>query len=153
MRQYQIYFHRPSKTLRWIVLSSAVQLLSGCFFSSATVHQSQEPTLNSVDRNALQLRRQSMAPVRQWSMSGRMSLTTKDDAWTGKLQWQQLPLRYAIYFNAPTGQGAVRIQGDDEQVVLETADGQDNSTLYKVNNAIKIYPQAPCDGGAFLTPS
>ena len=73
---------------------------------------------------ALVERRQSMAPLKQWAIYARLSIQTPDEAWTGKLQWQQFPLNDQIVFNTPTGQGAIKIRGDEDHVVLETSKGQ-----------------------------
>ena len=118
-------------------------LFSGCALNqpsqavpSATI-TTQTP-LGEKEKHALFERRQIIAPLKQWAISGRMSIQTPDEAWTGKLQWQQFPLNYQILFNTPTGQGAIKIRGDEDHVVLETSKGQslidddEESLLYDV---------------------
>ncbi len=83
-----------------------------------------KPPLGEPEKQVLLERRQSLALLKQWIVFGRMSIQTPDDAWTGKLEWRQYPLNYQILFSAPTGQGTIKIRGDDAHVVLETSKGQ-----------------------------
>lgn len=104
-------------------------LLGGCALNQPSQTDSSaaittQTSLGDKEKQALFERRQSIAPLKQWSILGRMSIQTPDEAWTGKLNWQQFPLNYRISFNTPTGQGAIKIRGDEDYVVLETSQGQ-----------------------------
>ena len=89
--------------------------------STVTVTKS---SLGEKEKLVLLERRQSLASLKQWAIFGRMSLQTPDEIWTGKLEWHQFPLDYKILFSTPTGQGAIKIRGDEDYVVLETSKGQ-----------------------------
>jgi len=69
-------------------------------------------------------------------------MQTPDDIWTGKLEWQQFPLNYKILFSTPTGQGAIKIRGDEEHVVLETSNGH---ALIDDNEESLLYDQLGWD--------
>jgi len=101
-------------------------LLSGCSLNppSQTVPAATISHIGDKEKQALLERRQTITPLKQWAIYGRVSIQTPSEAWTGKLQWQQYPLNYQILFNTPTGQGAIKIRGDEDHVVLETSKGQ-----------------------------
>jgi len=58
-----------------------------------------------------------------WQLQGRIGIRTADDSWSGSLRWQQQQDHYDIGFSGPLGQGAVKLQGDQDRVVLSTPEG------------------------------
>jgi outer membrane lipoprotein LolB len=94
------------------VLLGASLLLAGC----ASLFQPAPPpyTLTVQQQAALQARRQALAPVSAWTLAGRLSIKTGDDAWAGKLLWQQSRDEFRIHFNTPTGQGAVQLMSNPQ---------------------------------------
>jgi outer membrane lipoprotein LolB len=59
-----------------------------------------------------------------WILSARIAAHNEDDGWSGKLYWQQGSDSYQISFNAPAGQGGLRLEGGPQQVEMLTSDGQ-----------------------------
>jgi len=98
--------------------------------------------LGEKEQLALAERRQSLASLKQWAIFGRMSMQTPDDIWTGKLEWRQFPLNYKILFSTPTGQGTIKIRGDEDHVVLETSNGH---ALIDDNEESLLYDQLGWD--------
>jgi outer membrane lipoprotein LolB len=50
-----------------------------------------------------------------------------DDGWSATLRWRQEPQDYQIRLSGPFGQGAVRVDGTADGVVLRTGDGHRRS--------------------------
>lgn len=59
-----------------------------------------------------------------WTLIGRIGVTTETDGWHGTLRWTQTTDRYAIDLMGPLGQGAISIRGDAAGVSVRTQDGQ-----------------------------
>jgi outer membrane lipoprotein LolB len=60
-----------------------------------------------------------------WQIRGRVSLIKGEQGWHASLNWREDSGRYRLDLSGPLGQGAVRIEGDDTSVRLQTADGRD----------------------------
>jgi len=60
-----------------------------------------------------------------WQIRGRVSLLKGEQGWHASLNWRENAGRYRLDLSGPLGQGAVRIEGDDTSVRLQTADGRD----------------------------
>jgi len=60
-----------------------------------------------------------------WQIRGRVSLLKGEQGWHASLNWREDAGRYRLDLSGPLGQGAVRIEGDDTSVRLQTADGRD----------------------------
>ncbi|VAW97007.1 hypothetical protein MNBD_GAMMA20-635 [hydrothermal vent metagenome] len=63
----------------------------------------------------------------EWALSGRISVRTEDDSWSGKLRWRQGGEQFHIAFDAPMGMGAARLRSDNTGVHMEVADGKEFS--------------------------
>jgi outer membrane lipoprotein LolB len=99
----------------------AALTLSACAALRTTSHY---PPLSPQQQSTLALRQQSLADVSSWVFSGRLSLKTADDAWTGKLRWRQDGEQFRLHFSAPTGQGAVQLMSNPQfGVEMRTAKG------------------------------
>ncbi|MFO1434031.1 MAG: lipoprotein insertase outer membrane protein LolB [Candidatus Competibacteraceae bacterium] len=69
-------------------------------------------------------RQRALSALRDWSVNGRLAVTTTQEGWHVSLYWVQQGPVYTIDLIGPLGQGRVRIQGDAQGVGLRTADGQ-----------------------------
>lgn len=58
----------------------------------------------------------------RWEMSGRIAVSSAEEAWNAELYWSQAPEGYTIAVVAPLGGGAFRLHGDADNVRLETPD-------------------------------
>lgn len=68
--------------------------------------------------------RQKIGRLTDWSLIGRIVVKTEDDGWNGELHWSQSPDEFQIQFNAPFGQGAFQMEGNNQTVELRLSDGQ-----------------------------
>jgi outer membrane lipoprotein LolB len=99
-------------------MAGAALLLSGC--------ATQAPVKPPSARIA-QLWQQHASAVRaqdDWILNARIAASTEDDGWSGKLYWQQGRDDFHISFNAPSGQGGLRLDGRPQHVEMLTSDGE-----------------------------
>jgi outer membrane lipoprotein LolB len=66
---------------------------------------------------------QRLAQLARWDLSGRASLSTSNQAWSGGLHWTHQAGHYTIQLNAPNGSGVLQLTGDPQGVTLSLADG------------------------------
>lgn len=92
-------------------------LLAGC---------STSPPRPLPDDNQLawQARQMQLAELDNWQLSGRLAIQTDHEGWHVKIDWTQQHQAYTIQLIAPLGQGAMRLQGDEHFVTLQTDDGE-----------------------------
>ncbi len=57
-----------------------------------------------------------------WRLTGRIAILTGHDSWIAKIYWRQQGTAYQIRLNAPTGQGALLLNGNNNGVMMRTAD-------------------------------
>ena len=57
-----------------------------------------------------------------WRLTGRIAILTGQDSWIAKMYWHQQGAAYQIRLNAPTGQGAFLITGNNKGVMIRTAE-------------------------------
>jgi len=69
-------------------------------------------------------REAALQQITAWQLEGRIAIRTADDSWSGSLWWQQLDDTYEIKFSGPFGQGAINLVGDQQQVVLNSSEGE-----------------------------
>ena len=62
--------------------------------------------------------------LNSWQINGRIAITTKNDSWTAKFNWQQQVTNYQLRLNNPMGQGAILLKGNDNGVMMRTADNK-----------------------------
>ncbi|VAW87056.1 hypothetical protein MNBD_GAMMA18-1832 [hydrothermal vent metagenome] len=89
-------------------------VVSGC----STVPTYAPQHLNWPQREA------ALQQITAWQLEGRIAIRTADDSWSGSLWWQQLDEAYEIRFSGPFGQGAINLTGDQQQVVLNSSEGE-----------------------------
>lgn len=56
--------------------------------------------------------------IRNWQLSGRIGITSAQQAHSGYLNWIQCGAKYEVRINGPLGSGAVKLVGDATQVTL-----------------------------------
>ena len=62
-------------------------------------------------------------PDEGFLVQGRLAIRGADDGFSSNFRWQHEPRRFSIELWGPLGQGRSRLEGDDDAVVLHTADG------------------------------
>ena len=105
----------------WRALSAlaVILLLAGC------ASQPGPPSLTSHEEaRAWQAHQARVAGLDAWALSGRISVYTEDDSWSGKLRWRQGGRQFQIAFDAPMGMGAARLRSDEAGVFMEASNGQ-----------------------------
>lgn len=98
------------------VLPGAFLLLAGC------------ATIPPVDPRAVapqwQQHQRAVNAQPDWTLTARIAAHDENDGWSGQLRWHQGADGYQVQFNAPFGQGALRLDGSPQQVEMHTSDGQ-----------------------------
>ncbi len=107
--------------IRSLLAALALGSLSAC--ASFFVPDKPAYVLTPQQITALTERRTVLATLPGWDLAGRIAVRKGDEIWTGQLIWQEQAGRYLVQFNAPTGQGALRLSGGPEGVELRLADG------------------------------
>ncbi len=72
-----------------------------------------------------------------WTLSGKIGITTPKESVAGFIRWQQQQDNFDIYVSGPLGQGSTRIQGNPDQATLT----QGGKTTAGVNPQQLIYEQ------------
>lgn len=107
--------------MRFLLIVSVSLLLNGC---ASLLQTAKLQPLTPQQQSALQSRQHALGPIDSWSFSGRLSIKTREEAWTGKVRWQQNAAKFRIHFNSPTGQGAVQLTSNPQfGVEMRVADG------------------------------
>lgn len=76
------------------------------------------PELDSWDTRVAVLGNRS-----HWEFSGRIAVKAGEDGFNGKIKWSQQDDLFKATVAGPLGAGAVRIEGDQQRVVLTDKDG------------------------------
>jgi outer membrane lipoprotein LolB len=103
--------------MRKYLLLLAVALQVSC----ATVPE--PPPVDNPDQ-VWQQRRDELARIAYWHLTGRLAVTNGDEAWHINLDWQQKGDDYEILLNGPFGAGKVKLIGNANGVLLRDADNQ-----------------------------
>ncbi|UCE88221.1 MAG: outer membrane lipoprotein LolB [Pseudomonadota bacterium] len=69
-------------------------------------------------------RKQRLADLDRWQLTGRIAITNGYEAWQGKIRWDQQGEGYSIQLRGPLGSGQMQLTGSAREVVLRTADNQ-----------------------------
>lgn len=99
-----------------VALLLVLLLLGGC----AAV---QEEVDTEARRGAYEEHRERVTALTHWRATGRAAITTPEDSVSLSLDWRQADDAYRVDLRAPFGAGNVRLQGDDQGVVLRTSEG------------------------------
>jgi len=102
-------------SVTWIAgAATAVLLISGC----AAPRSALLPEIDSWDARA-----RVLADLDKWEFSGRIAVKTESDGFNGKLRWSQDQENYRATVSGPLGVGTLRLEGDDQSVVMTDKDG------------------------------
>jgi outer membrane lipoprotein LolB len=63
-----------------------------------------------------------VASIRDWSLAGRVALSTPEEGFNASIYWTQSDQRYSLRIVAPLGQGSYGLDGGPERVVMRTPD-------------------------------
>lgn len=71
-----------------------------------------------------QQRQQALAALQSWNLNGRIAVLSAQQGWHAGVRWLEQDGEYQINLDAPLGQGAAEISGNDAGAVLRTGDGE-----------------------------
>ena len=93
----------------------AFVLLTGCAVA---------PTTSPEATKAWTARQSALQNLTQWNAAGRIGVVNGPDGWHAGFQWAQQDSGYRIDLIGPLGQGRIRVEGNEQAVRIQTADGQ-----------------------------
>lgn len=96
-------------------MALVLALLTGCAVS---------PTTSPEATKAWVARQSALQHLTQWNAAGRIGVVNGSEGWHAGFQWAQQGSGYRIDLIGPLGQGRVRVEGDEQAVRIQTADGQ-----------------------------
>lgn len=102
--------------MRWLGLVIAVLLLNAC----TAINTKQGEV---ADKAAYQTRAEQISAIKNWSLSGRLSLDDGEDGGSGKLQWRVDPMSSSLDFFAAMGRGAWYLESSDAGATMRDAKG------------------------------
>ncbi|ALG67508.1 lipoprotein insertase outer membrane protein LolB [Beggiatoa leptomitoformis] len=102
---------------RYLFILLSLSLLANCAAPSL------KPP-NATQLALWQTHQATLTPINSWRITGRIAIQTDNDNWTANTYWHQNKAEYQLRFNTPTGQGALLLQGDAQQVTLRTAENE-----------------------------
>ena len=125
--------------MRRLVYLYAV-LLSGCELLPVTEAPAITPT---IEPQAAWAQHQSqLNSLEAWTLDGRISMRQDEEAWHASLQWQQIDSAYHINLFGPFGQGALRLDGSPQSVILqhdgETVQSDDAEQLLRQQVGLQV---------------
>ncbi|WP_373332541.1 lipoprotein insertase outer membrane protein LolB [Thiopseudomonas alkaliphila] len=100
--------------LRYLVLAALGLTLVGC---SNLTPKPDQPTGHSA--LTWQAHEQSVRPISQWNLSGKLGLRSPAQSGSALLTWYQDQQYFDIRLNGPLGQGATRLSGQPGRVRLD----------------------------------
>lgn len=89
--------------------------ISGC---AAT-----RPSIDLPDISTWELRQAVLSSIVDWEFKGRIAVKAGDEGFNGKFDWTQTGDDFFATVGGPLGIGTVRIEGDDDVIVLTDKDG------------------------------
>lgn len=94
----------------------ALMLLTGCMTA---------PPTTTDDLNVRWQQRQTeLLALTHWQFKARSSIRQDKESWQASLRWQQDSTDYEVQVLGPFSMGGLILKGDDQQVILTLADGQ-----------------------------
>jgi len=82
------------------------------------------PLSTPESRSAWLARQTALAQLTRWRAVGRIGVINAQDGWHANFQWAQQDADYRIDLIGPLGQGRVIVQGDAQEVRVQTQAGQ-----------------------------
>lgn len=92
-------------TLRGAALGLVIVVLAGCAARPPPVTAPMVP-----------------ADLENWDLTGRISVSTPSDGFTGRFTWRQTPDRIKLDLRGPLGVGGMTIEGDARELTLRRRD-------------------------------
>lgn len=119
------------KLFHFALLSIFVGFVSGCASIPAPEHTNDAQSLERWSKREPLLR-----AIDQWTLSGRFSAKSGNEAWNGVLTWQQQQDDFAIRISGPLNQGSAELTGNKTRARLtvsskETWEDQDAETILR----------------------
>lgn len=106
----------PDRSLsRLVWLGLVLCAVTGC---AAT-----RPTVDLPDIASWEQRQAVLSSIRDWEFKGRIAVKTDDDGFNGKFDWTQTGDDFQATVSGPLGIGTVRIEGNDNVILLTDKDG------------------------------
>lgn len=102
----------------WLALFFLASLVGGCATSFVGSPES-DP--------AWAAHQQQLMGLNRWQAVGRIGVVSGQEGWHTAFQWSQDGENYRIDLIGPLGQGRVLIQGNADEVRIQTQDGQQRS--------------------------
>jgi outer membrane lipoprotein LolB len=107
---------RPDGWARSLASLAAILVaVSGCASSRPVIDL---PELSSWER-----RQEVLNNISSWEFKGRIAIKAGDEGFNGKFRWTQTGDEFSATVGGPLGVGTVRIEGDDQTIVLTDKDG------------------------------
>ena len=94
-------------------------ILGGCSLNPDT------PLSSDAAQLSWEQRQQQLLPLTHWQVLGKISIRTPEDSNSANLNWTQHDDHYRIYMAGPLGQGAVNIQGSEQQGITLDISGEE----------------------------
>lgn len=84
-----------------------------------------------------------LSQIDSWDCNGRIVVYNEHEAWNANVNWQQRGKSYRLRFNTPSGQGIMRLEGQENWVEMFTAENEhlvahDPETLIEKRLKLKI---------------
>lgn len=105
-------FRRPLSRIAGLCL---FLLFAGC---------ASRPVVDLPPLDDWETRQQVLAAVEEWEFTGRVAVSAGDDGFNGKLRWTQQGEAFRATVSGPLGIGTVRMEGDENSVILTDKDGE-----------------------------
>ncbi len=96
-------------------LGFALFVISGCAAS--------RPSVDLPDISSWEQRQAVLSSIVDWEFKGRIAVKAGDEGFNGKFNWTQTGDNFFATVGGPLGIGTVRIEGDDDVIVLTDEDG------------------------------
>jgi outer membrane lipoprotein LolB len=100
--------------MKLFLFSLSLILLTAC--------ASAPPKRSAIGDALWQVQQPRLSQIEQFQLNGRLAVKTNEDNWTANVYWKQHTPNYELRFTAPMGQGALRLDGTAQGVILRTAE-------------------------------
>lgn len=101
--------------MRGVGIAVALAVLAGC--ATAPL-----PPPSRAPEQAWRQREAALQSLDTWTLSGRLVISSENEAWNANLYWSQRADGYEVSVIAPLGGGSLQLRGSSEGVVLRTSD-------------------------------
>ena len=97
-------------------------LLTGLFFLAGCGIKPQKDFTATEIQQLRDAKQQRLHQLTHWKINGSIAAYSEKEDWSARFNWQQHQQDYTLRLNAPLGQGMVKLSGNDQGVILKTAD-------------------------------